>query len=100
MKIKINKDEIIKESNIKNEKEIKYQINKNNINFNGENLNEKKWNGKGKEYCLNGELYFEGEYLNGERNGKGKEYYLNVKLEFEGEYLNGNRFYFSKIDYI
>ena len=42
-------------------KKIKYQINKNNINFNGENLNEKKWNWKGKDYCLNGELYFEGE---------------------------------------
>ena len=34
---------------------------------------------------------FEGEYLNGKRwNGKGKEYYNN-KLIFEGEYLNGER---------
>ena len=67
-------------------------------------------NGKGKEYDYNGELKFEGEYLNGNRwngkgfnikgnkifeiiNGKGKvkEYYSNGNLEFEGEYLNGKR---------
>ena len=35
---------------------------------------------------MDGELEFEGEYLNGQRNGKGKEYYNN-KLIFEGEYL-------------
>ena len=43
-----------------------------NLIFDGEYLNGKKWNGKGKEYddC---KLIFEGEYLNGQRNGKGKE---------------------------
>ena len=45
-------------------------------------------NGKGKEYNeYDGELLFEGEYLNGEKNGKGKEYDYNGNLEFEGEYL-------------
>ena len=45
---------------------------------------------KVKEYDYNGELIFEGEYLNGLRNGKGKEYgYFHGKLKFEGEYLNG-----------
>ena len=40
-----------------------------------------KRNGKGKEYNNNGELEFEGEYLNGKRwNGKGKKYYDNGKL--------------------
>ena len=34
-------------------------------------------------------LISEGEYLNGKRNGKGKEYYDNGDLKFEGEYLNG-----------
>ena len=29
-------------------------------------------NGKGKEYNNNGELLYEGEYLDGKRNGKGK----------------------------
>ena len=45
--------------------------------------------GKGlvKQYW-NGQLIFEGEYLNGEMKGKGKEYYKNGKLKFEGEYLN------------
>ena len=43
--------------------------------------------GKIKEYNEDGELEFEGEYLNGERNGKGKEYHGNGKLKFEGEYL-------------
>ena len=48
--------------------------------------------GKGKEYNYDGDLIFEGEYLNGKRNGKGKEYdYYDGKLIFEGEYLNGKR---------
>ena len=48
-------------------------------------------NGKGKEYNYNGELLFEGEYINGIRNGKGKEYYSNGNLLFEGDYINGKR---------
>ena len=51
--------------------------------------------GKGKEYNYDGELMFEGEYLNGERNGKGKEYYDGL-LIFDGEYLNGKRYYKGK----
>ena len=47
-----------------------------------------KRNGKGKEYYEDGQLLFEGEYLNGKRNGKGKEYYEDGQLEFEGEYIN------------
>ena len=47
--------------------------------------------GKVKEYWNNGKLLFEGEYLNGKRwNGKGKEYSC-IRLIFEGEYLNGKR---------
>ena len=51
----------------------------------------KNGHGKGKEYYSDGELQFEGEYLNGERNGKGKEYDRYGRLKFEGEYLNGKR---------
>ena len=42
----------------------------------------------------NGILFFEGEYLNGERIGKGKEYNFH-SLEFEGIYLNeeGKEYY-------
>ena len=54
-------------------------------------MNGEKWNGKGKEYYYNGQLKFEGEYLNGKRNGKGKEYDWDGQLEFDGEYLNGNK---------
>ena len=79
------------------------------LEFEGEYLEGKKWNGKGydknenviyelingngkiKEYNYDGELEFEGEYLNGKRNGKGKEYNDNGELEFEGEYLNGEK---------
>ena len=58
---------------------------------------EKEKNGErygiGKEYDSDGKLIFEGEYLNGKSwNGKGKEYYnYNGKLKYEGEYLNGKR---------
>ena len=45
-------------------------------------------NGKGKEYNKEGDLLFEGEYINCKRNGKGKDYYLGKSLKFEGEYLN------------
>ena len=80
------------------------------IKFEGEYLNNKRWNGKGydnnnkviyelkdgkgyvKEMEYNkGKLVFEGEYLNGERNGKGKEYDYLLRKIFEGEYLNGKR---------
>ena len=50
-----------------------------------------KRNGKGKEYYKDGELKYEGEYLNGKRNGKGKEYDNNSELEFERDYFHGKR---------
>ena len=89
------------------------------IIFEGEYCNEKRWNGKIKEYnssehfdwCgykkkMNDKIWsekniteklkkyeniikYEGEYFNGERNGKGKEYDIKGNLIFEGEYLNG-----------
>ena len=42
-----------------------------------------------KENNNNNVLTFEGEYLNGEKNGYGKEYYFNGNLKFEGLFLNG-----------
>ena len=51
-----------------------------------------KEDGTVNEYdSFNGQLIYEGEYLNDKRNGKGREYYPNGKLKFEGEYLNGKR---------
>ena len=78
------------------------------MEYEGEFLFDKKWNGKGydrngnivyelkngtgkvKEYDNDRKLIFEGVYINGERNGKGKEY-EHGKLIFEGEYLKGRR---------
>ena len=82
---------------------------KRKLEYEGEFLFNKKWDGKGydefgnilyelhngngnvREYYDEGDLKFEGEYLNGRRNGKGKEYHNNGRLIFEGEYLNGKR---------
>ena len=79
------------------------------LEFEGEYLNGKIWNGKGynikgilefeikdgkgyiEEYNDNDKLIFEGEYLNGERNGKGKYYSNYGGLLFEGEFLNGEK---------
>ena len=52
-------------------------------------------NGFGKKYSLDGKLLFEGEFLNGKRwNGKGKELkygYFGSETTFEGEYKNGKK---------
>ena len=56
--------------------------------YEGEYLNGKR-NGKGKEYCFV-HLIYEGKYLNGKRNGKSKEYNFDGNLEFEGEFINNN----------
>jgi len=48
-------------------------------------------NKKGKEYNRNGELIYEGEFLNGERNGKGKEYNNKTSKLYEGGYLKGKK---------
>ena len=49
-------------------------------------------NGKGKEYGINGEIFFQREFLNGKKwNGKGKEYDNFGMLKFEDIYLNGKR---------
>ena len=44
-----------------------------------------------KNKIMIGKLEYEGEYLNDEKNGKGKEYYSNGNIKFEGGYINGKR---------
>ena len=98
----------------------KYKNIKDLIKFEGEYFNGEK-NGKGKEYNIEGNLIyegvylndkrkeikkkgflyfdddgyytlmFEGELLNGQKNGKGKEYDQRGNIIFEGEYLNGEK---------
>ena len=47
-------------------------------------------NGKGKEYFnYYNELSYEGEYKDGRKEGKGAEYYINGEIKFEGIFLNG-----------
>ena len=60
------------------------------IKFEGEFKNGLKWEGKG--YNPEGDLVY--ELKNG--NGKIKEYGINGDLSFEGEYLNGIRNYYLK----
>jgi len=66
------------------------------IKYDGEYLNGKK-HGNGKLYLKN-ELIFEGEFKDDKRwNGKGKEYEyeeledVDNELIFEGEYVNGEK---------
>ena len=61
----------------------------NEIIFEGEFINDKKWKGKGKEYNRINQLIFEGEYQYGLRL-KGKEY-IKGKLVYEGDYFYGDK---------
>jgi len=72
-----------------NGKVIEYNNYNGDLLFEGEYLNGKK-QGYGKEYCK-GIINFEGEFLNGKKswNGYVKKYNDYGKLIFEGEYLNG-----------
>ena len=87
---------------------IEYDID-GKIIFEGEYKNGKKWNGYGNiddinrsyaiidgkgdvkesNFCNN--LFYEGEYFNGERHGLGMEYTEDYLIIFEGEYINGKR---------
>ena len=49
-------------------------------------INGEKWNGKEKEYYKEGNLKFEGEYINGIRYGK--EYDIKGNLIYNGDYSN------------
>ena len=67
-----------------------YYGNEDTLYYEGEYLNGER-NGKGKEYFNKSNLVYEGEFSKGKRNGKGKEYDKEGNLVFEGEYLNGKR---------
>ena len=85
-------------------KKGKFYFLHNKLEFEGEYLYDKKWNGKGFdidgkliyelnngngkfiEYDNNGKKLFEGEYLEGVKHGKGKEYFEDFGiLSFDGE---------------
>ena len=75
-------------NNLPNGKGIKYYSN-GNILYEGNFING-KFEGNGKYYYEDGD-YFSGEYKNGLRNGKGKEYYSNGNIKYEGDWINDKR---------
>ena len=54
-----------------------------------------KYNGKGKEYLMNGE--FEGEFENGFRSGYGKYTWLNENEYYEGFWFNDKQNGYGKL---
>ena len=85
-------DEKTKLKLVKRNKNLQKRLNINVINY--KILSEKyiiyETKEKGKEYDYEGDLIYEGEFLDGKRHGKGKEY-DHYGLRYEGEYLNGKR---------
>ena len=75
-------------NNLPNGKGIKYYSN-GNIMYEGDFING-KFEGNGKFYYDDGD-YFIGKYKNDLRNGKGILYYKNGNIMFEGEYIKGVR---------
>ena len=72
----------------KHGKGIEYYKN-GNIKYDGEFVNG-KFEGNGKYVWENGEYYI-GQWLNDKRNGKGILYYKNGNIKFYGEFVNGER---------
>jgi len=76
----------------KNGKGKEYLAYNKKLIFEGEYKNGKK-NGFGKSYYYNiGTICFEGNYKDGIMNGKGIDYYSNGNIEFDGEYVDGYRY--------
>ena len=68
------------------------------LEFEGEYLYDKKWNGKCKEYDIWDKLVFDGELVNGERHGKAIEYFGFGPIKFDGEYLKGKKWKGKRYD--
>ena len=55
--------------------------------YKGDWINDKR-EGNGKYYWENGEYYI-GQFKNGLRHGKGIEYYSNGNIKYEGNFIDG-----------
>ena len=75
-------------NNLPNGKGIKYYSN-GNILYEGTFING-KFEGKGKYFYDDGE-YFVGGYKNGLRNGNGMNYYKNGNIKYEGDFVDDKR---------
>ena len=60
-----------------------------NIKYEGDFIND-KYEGNGKYIYENGEYYI-GEFKNGLKHGKGIEYYKNGNIKYDGYFINGKR---------
>ena len=76
----------------KNGKGKEYNLYRNNLLFEGEYIIGKR-NGKGYEYNILGKIEFEGEYLNGKKwNGNIIEYdWESGEIIFDGFYIEGEK---------
>ena len=72
-------------NNLPNGKGTKYYSN-GDILYEGDFING-KFEGNGKYFYENGECYV-GQFKNNLKNGKGTEYYSNGTIKYEGEYIN------------
>ena len=75
-------------NNIPNGKGIKYYPN-GNLLYEGNFVNG-KFDGIGKYYYDDGDTFL-GEYKQGLRDGKGTLYYKNGKIRYEGDYINDKK---------
>ena len=57
-----------------------------NIKYEGDFVND-KYDGYGKYFWENGEYYI-GNWMNGLKYGKGKEYYKNGSIKYDGDFVN------------
>ena len=73
-------------NNLPNGKGIKYYLN-GNILYEGNFING-KFEGNGK-YIWEDNEYYIGQFKNGLFHGKGIEYYSNGKIKYEGDFING-----------
>ena len=60
-----------------------------NIIYDGEWLDD-KYEGNGKLFNINGEYYI-GQFKNGLKHGKGKEYDKNGNIIYDGEFINDKK---------
>ena len=120
----LNKENIkIRNEKIKMNKTSDIEFYENgNLRFEGEYKKDIRWSGKGydnegkevfnimdgkgqgREYNYEGELLYEGDFLEGKRhNGKGVEYSDNGELLYKGDYLDGKKKdmqrYLIQVDY-
>ena len=68
---------------------LEYLIDSNILVFKGFYREEYR-NGPGEEYYINGQVKFQGNYVNGGKE-LGKEFFWNGVLQYDGNYINNRK---------